>query len=129
MRHDPINDAICHIKHCEKLGKEECVLSSTSKLLVEILAVFQKEGYVGEFEIEENPQGGKIKVKLIKRINECGVIKPRFPVKHAEYPKWEKRFLPSRDFGLLVVSTSKGVMSHKEAKEKGEGGRLLAYAY
>jgi len=46
-----------------------------------------------------------------------------------EYEKWEKRFLPAFDFGLLIVSTSQGVMTHKEAREKGIGGRLIAYVY
>jgi len=40
-----------------------------------------------------------------------------------------KRFLPARDMGILVVSTSEGVMSHHEAAEKNLGGRLLAYVY
>ncbi|MEM2568018.1 MAG: 30S ribosomal protein S8, partial [Candidatus Bathyarchaeia archaeon] len=38
-------------------------------------------------------------------------------------------FLPSREVGLLIISTPRGVLSHKEAKEKGIGGRLLAYVY
>jgi len=63
------------------------------------------------------------------RINDCGVIKPRFPVKKNEFEKWEKRYLPSPDVGLLVISTSKGVMTHREAKELGIGGVLLAYVY
>jgi small subunit ribosomal protein S8 len=46
-----------------------------------------------------------------------------------EFEQWEKRTLPSREVGLLVVSTSKGVLSHKEAKEKNIGGKLLAFVY
>ena len=42
---------------------------------------------------------------------------------------WEKRFLPSRDVGIMVVSTSQGVMAHREAEEKNLGGRLLAFIY
>ena len=70
-----------------------------------------------------------VKIKLLKRINECGTIKPRFSVEHTDFVKWEKQFLPARDFGTLVVSTPGGVMTHREAKEKGIGGRLLAYVY
>lgn len=129
MRQDIINDAIATIKNYERAGKRECVVAPMSKILVDILHVFQKEGYIGEFEVTEDSVGGKIRVKLVGKINNCGVIKPRFASKHLDFPKWEKRFLPSRDFGLLVVSTSKGVVSHKEAKELDEGGRLLAYIY
>jgi small subunit ribosomal protein S8 len=46
-----------------------------------------------------------------------------------EFEDWEKKFLPSRDVGLLVVSTSSGVLSHKEAGEKHIGGKLLAFIY
>ncbi len=100
-----------------------------SNLLVEILKVFQKEGYLGEFEVVKDERGGKIEVNLKNRINECGVIKPRFAVRKDELARWEKRFLPARDFGVLVMSTSKGVMTQKEALSKGLGGRLLAYVY
>lgn len=129
MRHDIINDAISAIKNAERVGKTEATVKPSSKLLVSMLRVLQKEGYIGEFEVTESPQGGSINIKLVKQINDCGVIKPRFSVKHNEFAKWEKRFLPSRDFGLLVVSTPKGVVSHKEAKTEGLGGRLLAYVY
>lgn len=129
MMHDLINDAIVNIKNHERIGKPDCVVKPTSKLLIDILKIFQREGYVGEFELMEDRKGGQIKVKLVKKINECGVIKPRFSVKYTEFPKWERRYLPARDFGILVVTTPKGVMSHKEAKEKKIGGKLLVYVY
>lgn len=129
MMQDLINDAISNIKNHERAGKSLCAVKPTSKLLINILRVFQKEGYIGEFELEDNNRGGIITINLLKRINDCGVIKPSFAVKHGEFVKWEKQFLPSRDFGILIVSTPRGVMTHKEAKEKGIGGRLLAYVY
>ncbi len=129
MLHDLINDAVSNIRNHERAGKAKCTVKPVSKLLISILGVFQKEGYIGEFELEEDGKGGAITVKLLKRINECGVIKPRFPVKYTDYTKWEKQFLPSRDFGILVLSTPQGIMTHKEAKEKDIGGRLLAYVY
>ena len=129
MMQDLINDAIVNIKNNERIGKSECTVKPTSKLLIEILRVFQKNGYIGEFELSNDGRGGNIRIKLIRKINDCGVIKPRFAVKRDEFPKWERRFLPSRDFGIIIVSTPKGVMSHKEAKEAGLGGRLIAYIY
>ncbi|PKP54504.1 MAG: 30S ribosomal protein S8 [Candidatus Altiarchaeales archaeon HGW-Altiarchaeales-3] len=129
MMHDPINDAISNIKNHERAGKSTCTVKPTSKVLINILRVFQKEGYIGEFELEDDNRGSVITVNLLKKINHCGVIKPRFPVKHNEFIKWEKQFLPARDFGILIVSTPKGVMTHNEAKENSIGGRLLAYVY
>jgi len=129
MRHDPLNDAISTIKNAERTGKSDCTVRPSSKLLLNVLKIFQEKGYIGELEVVENKKGGQIRVKLVRQINDCGVIKPRFPIKNSDFDKWEKRYLPSQGFGLLVVSTPKGVMSHAEAKEQGLGGRLIAYAY
>ncbi len=129
MRHDPLNDAISTIKNAERIGKSECILKPNTKLLVNVLQIFQENGYIGEYEVSEDRRGGSVRVKLIKHINDCGVIKPRFPVKNDDFIRWEKRYLPSRGFGLLVVSTPKGVMSHDKAKDEGVGGRLIAYVY
>lgn len=129
MMHDLINDAVVSIKNNSRIGKSECVVKPTSRLLIDILQIFQREGYIGEFEVLEDNRGGQVNIQLIKKINDCGVIKPRFPVKCAEFARWEKRYLPARDFGVLVVTTPAGVMTHKEAKEQKTGGRLLAYVY
>jgi len=78
MMHDLINDAIVNIKNHERIGKTYCTVKPTSKLLIEVLKVFQKNGYIGEFEYSDNIPGGSIMIKLIKRINDCGIIKPLF---------------------------------------------------
>ena len=43
--------------------------------------------------------------------------------------KWESRYLPARDFGILILTTNQGVISNKKAKELGIGGKLLGYVY
>jgi len=129
MKNDTINDAVSMIKDYERAGKVECMVSPNSKLLRAILQIFQAEGYIGEFEVTDDRRGGNIRVRMVKKINDCGAIKPRYPVRSGEFTLWEKRFLPSRGFGVLVVSTPKGLMSHNEAKGKGLGGRLIAYVY
>ena len=72
---------------------------------------------------------GKFKVQLLGRINKCGPLNRATPAKVGEFEDWEKKFLPSRDVGIMVVSTSKGVIAHKDAEEKNLGGRLLAFVY
>jgi len=89
----------------------------------------QDYGFIGTFEFIDDGKSGNYKVELIGNINKCGVIKPRFPVKKNEFEKWEKRFLPAKNFGILLVSTPKGIMSHKDAYKNETGGRLLAYVY
>ncbi|AEC51283.1 30S ribosomal protein S8P [Pyrococcus sp. NA2] len=126
---DPLANALSHITNSERVGKREIYIKPASKLIGEVLRVMQKYGYIGEFEFIDDGRAGVYRVQLLGRINKAGAIKPRFPVKADEYEKWEKRFLPAFDFGILIVSTSQGVMSHKEAREKGIGGRLIAYVY
>ena len=63
------------------------------------------------------------------RVNDCKVIKPRYSISVDDFEKWEKRYLPAKGFGILIVSTTKGIMTHEEAKEKHVGGKLLAYAF
>jgi small subunit ribosomal protein S8 len=89
----------------------------------------QLNGYIGEFEFIDDGRSGKFRVQLLGRINKCGAVKPRYPIKVNEFEEWEKRFLPSREIGILVISTPHGVMSHKEAKTKHTGGRILAFVY
>jgi small subunit ribosomal protein S8 len=89
----------------------------------------QLNGYIGEFEFIDDGRQGKFKVQLMGRINKCGPVKPRFSVKVNEFEEWEKKILPSRNVGIMVVSTSNGVIAHRDAQEKNIGGRLLAFVY
>jgi small subunit ribosomal protein S8 len=128
MRHDLLADVLSMIKNAEFTGLGKCT-APASNLVKEVLKVMQSHGYIGEFEFVDDGRGGKFNISLLGNINKCGVIKPRFSVKLTEYEKYEKRYLPARDFGILIVTTPKGIMSHREAKEKATGGKLLAYVY
>jgi small subunit ribosomal protein S8 len=126
---NPLANTMATIMNNELRKKRECLISPASKLVGHVLRVFQQNGYVGEFEFIDDGQSGKFKVQLLGRVNKCGIDKGRHPIKFQEYEEWEERYLPSKDIGLLIISSPKGVMSHKEAKSNGIGGRLLAYVY
>ncbi len=126
---DPLANALVTIKNAEARGRGEAVIWPSSKLIHAVLRVMQSYGYVGEIEYVDDGRGGKFVVKLLGRINNVGVVKPRYSVKWREIPEWEQKYLPARQIGLLVLSTSRGVMSHLEAKEQRIGGVLLAYVY
>lgn len=81
-------------------------------------------GYIGEFEIVDDGRAGKIVVELNGRLNKCGVISPRFDIGHADIEKWIERLLPSRLFGVIVLTTSAGIMDHEEARRKKVGGKV-----
>lgn len=126
---DTLTNGLITVINNEMRNKRKCIISPASKLLGRVLRIMQLNGYIGEFEFIDDGRSGKFKVQLLGRINKCGAVKPRFAVKVGEFETWEKKFLPSRDVGIMVVSTSKGVIAHREAEEKNVGGRLLAFVY
>ncbi|MGC9181354.1 30S ribosomal protein S8 [Thermogladius sp.] len=129
---DTLANALAAIQNASMRSKSEVLIMPASKLILNVLKVLQREGYIGEFEYIDDGRWGKIKVQLLGRINKVGVIKPRYSVTYrelSEFPDWLKRYLPAYNIGILIVSTSKGVMGHREAVEKHVGGVLLAYVY
>lgn len=126
---DPLASALNTIMSGERLGKKQVTINPASKLITNVLRVVQESGHIGEFEFIDNGKAGLITVQLQGRITKIGIVKPRFPVKIKEFEKWEKQFLPARDFGFLIVSTPYGIINHREAMDKKTGGRLLAYVY
>ena len=129
MQNDPLNDAMSTIKNASTVGKNECVIKPSSKLIGRVLKVMQENGYINQFEFVEDGKAGVFKVKIEGRINNCGVIKPRYSVKKVDLEQWESRYLPAQDFGVLILSTTEGVISHVQARELGVGGKLLAFVY
>ena len=128
MRHDVLSDVLSAIKNGDHYGKPETI-TPVSQFARDVLLLIQKHGYVGEFELIDDGKGGFFRIGLIGRVNNCNSIRPRFAVKKDEYEKYERRFLPAAGVGLLIVSTSKGVKTHIEAKKEKLGGKLVAFVY
>ncbi len=126
---DPLANVFSSIMNCEKIGKNEVTIKPASKLIKRILTLLQDKRYVGAAEEIKDGKGNMLNIKLLGAINNCGVIKPRYAVQLDNYTKYEKRYLPAKGFGILIVSTTKGIMDHESAKEQKLGGRLVAYCY
>ena len=129
MLNDPLANALSTIKNAEIKGMDKCIIRPSSKIIHGILSLLKDRGYVGSFEYVDDGKAGIFQVELIGNINNCGVIKPRYPIKGSDLEKWESRYLPARDFGLLILTTTEGIISHSDARKKGIGGKLLAYVY
>jgi small subunit ribosomal protein S8 len=112
-----------------KAGKKECIVRPTSKLLNKLLELFKREGFIGELQLIDNNKGGEIKILFNGNLNKCFAIKPRFSANKEEIEKFEKRYLPAQDFGCLIISTTQGLLTNHEIKEKSIGGKLIAYVY
>jgi small subunit ribosomal protein S8 len=129
MQHDLLNDALVALRHADQQGKAHVTLAPTSRLIGEVLRIFREQKYIEEFTFVADGRGGQYDVTLARRINSCGVVKPRIAVRGRDLESYESRFLPAQDFGLLVLSTNQGVMSHQKARELKIGGKLVAYVY
>lgn len=129
MQHDLLNDALVSLRHADRQGKAHVTLSPTSRLIGEVLRIFLEHKYIEEFTFVADGRGGTYDVTLARRINSCGVVKPRIAVRSRDLEGYESRFLPAQDFGLLVLSTNQGVMTQQKARELQIGGKLVAYVY
>ncbi len=126
---DTLSSALSSIFNSEKISRSEVTVFPSSKTIKETLSVMKENGFVGDFKEVNDSKGKYLVITLLGKINKCGSIKPRFSVTMDEYEKFEKRFLPAKDFGIIVVTTNKGIMTHIKAKEKKLGGKLIAYCY
>ncbi len=126
---DPLSNALSGLNNAEGVGHLTYAVSPASDEIGSVLEVLYDRGYIDGFEFIDDGKAGEFEVELNGRINECGPIKPRYSVGADGFEQWEKRYLPARDYGTLVVTTSQGVMSHYAAREEGVGGQLIAYVY
>jgi len=129
MLNDPLANALSAIKNAELRGKGTCKIEPSSKLIGGVLNLLKEKGYIKEFEYIQDKRTGIFQVNLNGNINNCGVIKPRYPIKNEDLDTWESRYLPAQHFGLLILTTTKGILSQDEARKDGIGGKLLAYVY
>ncbi len=123
MSQDIVSDVLNEIMNAKRAKKSELVVDRNSKLLRNILDIAKEQGYL-DYKVNEN----QIKIKL-KGLNEIRAIKPRYTVSVKNINKYVRRFLPAKNFGLLIISTNKGLINHKDAKEKNLGGCLIAYMF
>merc|ERR1711879_57929 len=129
VRVSVLADALKSINNAEKRGFRQVMIRPSSKVIVKFLQVMLKHKYIGSFTVVDDHRSNKIVVNLIGRINKTGVISPRFDLRLQDMEKWVVKLLPSRLFGLMVLTTSYGIMDHEEAKKKGTGGKILGFVY
>jgi small subunit ribosomal protein S8 len=126
---DPLAAVLSAIQNAEQRAQHELVTKCNSTIIRKVLDIMIKEGYLDGYEVLADSKGDALKIKLGGKINKVGVIKPRYQIRTRSYERFEKRYLPARGFGIIIISTNKGLMTHVEAKEKGVGGALISYCY
>ncbi|EZG59406.1 40S ribosomal protein S15a [Gregarina niphandrodes] len=122
-------DALKAIVNAERANKKQVLIRPSSKVIVKFLRVMQKHGYIGDIEIIDDKRAGKIVINLNGRINKCVCINPRYDVAINDMEKITSQLLPSRQFGYVVLTTSKGIMDHEQARRSHQGGKILGYFF
>ena len=123
---DQIADLITRIRNAIMVGKNG-ILVPTSKLKVGVVEVLKKNGYVAEYEVVDGKPRGVLKVTIfepgtVAKINEISkVSKPGRRV----YSAAEDLPVVKSGRGMVIVSTSKGLMTGREAKKNRLGGEVL----
>ncbi|MFH1711296.1 MAG: 30S ribosomal protein S8 [Nanoarchaeota archaeon] len=123
MSQDIISDTLNQIMNAKRAKKNSVKVKRHSKILVGILDIAKKHGYIESYKVN----GRELEIKF--NLNECRAIKPRFTAQVRDLDKYVRRYLPARNFGMMIVSTSSGLMTHEEAQGKNIGGSLIAYFY
>jgi len=128
---DPIADMLTRIRNANQMRDKEVEVPA-SNLKIEIAKILKEEGFVNDYKIKKNNIQNIIvlnlkytenKVRVItglKRISKPGL---RVYVKAEEVPK------VLNGLGIAIISTSKGVMTDKKARELSLGGEVLAYIW
>ena len=124
---DPIADMLTRIRNANRVGRR-MVLIPKSKICVGIAQVLKDEGYIEEFDVVDDERQGQIRVKL--KYSNTGekvihVIDRESKPGCRVYRGVEALPKVLNGMGIVVISTSKGVMSDRKAREANVGGELL----
>ena len=122
-------NALKTITNAENRGKRQVLVRPCSKVLLKFLSVMQKNGYIDDVEVIDNHRSGKVVVALNGRLNKCGCISHRFDISLPEIEQWSNKILPARGFGHLVLTTSYGILTHEECRQKQTGGKILGFFF
>jgi len=128
---DPIADMLTRIRNANS-QKHESVLVPSSKMKVAIAKILEDEGYISGYEVTEDGKQGVMKITLKYGANKFKVISG---LKRVSKPGLRvyasKEDLPRvlKGLGIAIISTSKGIMTDKEARKQNVGGEVLAFIW
>jgi small subunit ribosomal protein S8 len=124
---DPISDMLTRINNAQH-ASHETVDIPASRLLENILQIFNREGYIKSFEVIPNANQNNLRVHL-KYLNGkkpiiSGMKRISKPSRRM-YVKKDRIPVVNNGLGMAIITTSKGILTGKEAKKENLGGELL----
>ena len=124
--HDPIADMLTRIRNAQAAQHKQVSLMS-SNIKENIVRVLQQEGFVNGYHIEALPNGAKLITIDLKYFKGAPVISKitRISKPGLRVYKTVGKLKPIPGFGISILTTSKGVMSHADAKRSNIGGEVI----
>ncbi len=129
MMTDPIADMLTRIRNAQA-ARKETIKVPLSKVKHKIAEILKNEGYiVSVTSIEEMPAMLQIVLKYDGKTKKIQSIKRESTPGHRVYRKADELPVVLNGYGVLIVSTSKGIMTGKEAKKLGVGGEIICSVF
>lgn len=128
---DPISDMLTRIRNAAKAGKED-VLVPHSRMKAEIARILKQEGYVGRIDVEEQGARKVIRLSLKYDVKERSVIHGLRRVSRPGLRRYVTADAIPRvlgGMGVAVISTSKGILTDKEARRSKTGGEVVCHIW
>ena len=127
---DPIADFLARVRNGVRAQKPE-VLIPYSKIKAEIARIFKEEGYISDYSVDTSGAHPRIKVinKLVDRSSAISGLKRVSRPGLRRYVGADEIPRVLGGMGLAILSTSRGILSGREARKQKVGGELLAYVW
>ena len=130
MNTDPISDYLTRIRN-SMMANHRLVEIPASNMKKSITKILFEKGYILNFKFEELPKPGTIKIALkyhpISKISAISKLERISSPGLRQYVKAEEMPRVMNGLGIAIISTSKGVMTDKEAKKLNIGGEVICY--
>ncbi len=127
---DPIADFLARVRNGARAQKPE-VLIPYSKIKAEIARIFKEEGYISDYSVDTSAAHPRIKVinKLVDRSSAIAGLKRVSRPGLRRYVGADEIPRVLGGMGVAILSTSRGILSGREARRQKVGGELLAYVW
>ncbi len=127
---DPIADFLTRIRNARNARLTE-ILIPHSRMKAELVRILKQEGYIADYQVDTEAKPPQIKLAMKWANKSCAIT----DLKRVSRPGL-RRYVPSTDIprvlgglGVAILSTSRGVMTDREARRQHVGGELLAYVW